>query len=1055
MAAGTAAEMGAGAATIGAGEAAMSKQQTGQVDMGQVGMGAGMGGLIGGVMGVAQSAFKATKRASQIAANQTNVAAPTIQAEIHAMAATSQISLPDAARRVLAKYGVNSSTVEKELELLKNELNFLYAEGGLLEKSALKNVRDSTESFKAGADSYTHPVVTPHRRPSEALWETAAYNPSREVKAIVTKAEFAETSAALSKNGKKLSGAALDARYKAFHKDLITHSKVAAMGDAEKVGKELDDIRITQRELEDIMMENDPALRAFFLKAGRKKGGKETKVVKQVREGEPRSAEGPTPKEKYKAKKARNRATAEKEAKADAKKKAEAKGDEPVADGPSSSISEPLVKEVAESKKLGNKQRGFSDPKSLTALSAATIAGLAAYANTDDPESAVTWAIMASGGVLAGSMVLARAMKGGSFLSKIAQKKKFDFDRLLTLHQGDAAVYERRLLQLQRSIWKVTGGKYKGKKLREEITKAIESGKAKGLPKEVQPLVAEIQDHLAKGWKELHDQQLVSRFVEHYVPHFWEKGFRSESELLDDFFGDKSARAAFHSIHERKRFIPTYQAGIDKGLTPKTMDIGEILPMYLKAIDNAKRNNVVFHAMKREIMPGTGFPVIMGSRKAPASYVPINHPRFNGMLAHPEAAPFIKMMFGSKSTGPIFNGVMGLNFLMKRMAVSLSGFHAKALIMSNAMAGGLEKGLKHPIKSTKDFYNMLQGKSPALNLLYSKADTGASRQLDLLLREGLIINSVDDVGSDTFYSSLTTITNALDNGIEKVGNVVGSPLLAVKGVVKGVERLNRLTDGMMWDRIYTGMKIQTAMDKATSLAAKHNISEREAARYAAEFTNDAFGGLNWAQLANNVTGRYASQMAMAMAGKKGRQNMQIAMFAPDWTVANVRVAGKAFANKNPIQRSLYQGYLTRGMIMFVIGADALNYTITGHHIWENEDPTTVELGDGRRMTISKQLMEPAHWVTDPQKSALNKMSSMIRTGGELMTGREWMAGPKAGSPPIDSYMGHLGKKFTPIWLQQGIERGAGEGAWSGAGFPIKGQRKPGLKDVRGGPKRKF
>jgi hypothetical protein len=380
--------------------------------------------------------------------------------------------------------------------------------------------------------------------------------------------------------------------------------------------------------------------------------------------------------------------------------------------------------------------------------------------------------------------------------------------------------------------------------------------------------------------------------------------------------------------------------------------------------------------------------------------------------------------------------------------------------MSNLMAGGLEKAFKHPIKGTKDLIAMFKGKSPALNVLYSTADTNQTRTLDLLLREGLVINTVDDVGSDTFYSMLGSVTNSLDNAIAKVGPVTGSPIRAVKGAVKGIERLNRLTDGLMWDRVYTSMKIQTAMDKMTSLVTKHNLTEREAARMASEFVNDAFGGLNWARLADNVNNRYLSQVAMGFAGKSGRQNMQLGLFAPDWTTANIRVVGKAFANKNPVSRTLYQGYTMRGILMFAIAADAANYALTGHHIWDNQDPTTLELGDGRRMVVSKQLMEPAHWLTKPQQSVLSKMSSVIRLGGELMTGKEWISGPGGFAPPIESYAGHIGKSAGPIWLQQGlsadtVSEGVAQGGLSALGVPIKGKQGQGLKQIRNKPKRNY
>lgn len=58
--------------------------------------------------------------------------------------------------------------------------------------------------------------------------------------------------------------------------------------------------------------------------------------------------------------------------------------------------------------------------------------------------------------------------------------------------------------------------------------------------------------------------------------------------------------------------------------------------------------------------------------------------------------------------------------------------------------------------------------------------------------------------------------------------------------------------------------------------------------------------------------------------------------------------------------------------MYATIGTALNYIFSGHSQLENKDPTRIDLGNGQVLTFSKQLMEPFHWVTDPQGTAIKK-----------------------------------------------------------------------------------
>lgn len=712
------------------------------------------------------------------------------------------------------------------------------------------------------------------------------------------------------------------------------------------------------------------------------------------------------------------------------------------------------VGDIRPSRDLGRKaafkgQKGELDPKLAAGIGLATVTALVAYAKTGELEDAIKYAAMVGGGLFA-ARVLHGYLKGRNpvidhLLSP--PKTKLDLNKLYNKWQGDGAVLERKIISLRESLKElsrqdsVTGkvrSKKEAKALREQITDALESGNLSTLPKEGQEIAKMVRAEFDKIGKEMKDTNVIDEVLNNYVAHLWQHPTKSVTELLDAMFEGKARGIATKSMHEKQRVIPTYTVGQQKGLKPRTKDIADILAIYQKAVDQAKRNTELVHTLRRTRDPVTDqLIVVKGIENAPKTYRSVNHPRFAGYAVHPDIAPVIKSIFTVAEFSAPVRGALSLNFFLKRMAVSLSAFHAKALLGSALMAGGIEKGVRHPITSTKNLINTFRGKSPHLEMLRKGP---AGDDIDLGLRNGLVLNTVDDVGTDTFYGALDDIRGSLDAVSRQLGPILGAP---TKLVGKGFDLLkasNLWVDGMMWDRIYTGFKVSTFLDKMQKLSAKygHVATKDELARLAAEFTNDAYGGLNWLRLAENVTNRYGRSLAYSLVSKEGRAGMQTLLFAPDWTTANIRVFYKAFANKNSMQRSLYRGYQLRGMLMFMVMGDVLNYQMTGHHIWDNRDPTSVEFGDGTRMVLSKQFMEPVKWLTKPEQEAINKLSTMTGTSLQLITGKKWLTGPGQYAPPIENRLQHVLGKALPIWAQQGVQNGPVAGMKSMMGFPVYG-----------------
>jgi len=197
---------------------------------------------------------------------------------------------------------------------------------------------------------------------------------------------------------------------------------------------------------------------------------------------------------------------------------------------------------------------------------------------------------------------------------------------------------------------------------------------------------------------------------------------------------------------------------------------------------------------------------------------------------------------------------------------------------------------------------------------------------------------------------------------------------------------------------------------------------------AATFANDAFGGQNWEQLANRIQNDTLKRLAQTTLQPASRGYMQLLLFAPDWTISNIRIIAKSLPNfeSDPALRRMYQYYFARAALTYAVAGSALNYIFSGHSILENTDPTRIDLGDGQVLTFSKQLMEPFHWITDPQSTGLKKIGSLPRTTIEVLTNKQYLTTKwspnitKKDDEAIEKGLkigGHVGMRFLPIWLQ--------------------------------------
>jgi len=399
------------------------------------------------------------------------------------------------------------------------------------------------------------------------------------------------------------------------------------------------------------------------------------------------------------------------------------------------------------------------------------------------------------------------------------------------------------------------------------------------------------------------------------------------------------------------------------------------------------------------------------------------------MRVHPDLAQPLKMVFESFDPDMWYRSLLSLNYMSKRMLVSMSAFHANALVESAIFAG------KPNIARNMRYADLLRTGKPG-------------DVVDEALRSGLTLGTIDDVGTDAFYGAIDTARKTVDRLDPLTRLAVGQPLKVFEG-------LSRRIDNIMWDKIATGSKLMIYADesaKAMNNPANKNIPPEVLQRQVAQSVNDMFGGQDWAGLAEAFETRFMRDLAFGRVKQSGRAFNQLLLFAPDWTISNIRVLGKAIPGiaKNPEISKLHQYYALRGAIFFGIAGSAVNIHYVGKPIWENKDPTMIDMGDGRRMTFSKQFVEPFHWADKPWKTLVNKGGIIPKELFSLGTNREYIS--PNGSPKIwdddDRFStkllkgaGHTAQNFEPIFMQQLHENSIEAGAAGFAGHPIYGTKR--------------
>ena len=634
------------------------------------------------------------------------------------------------------------------------------------------------------------------------------------------------------------------------------------------------------------------------------------------------------------------------------------------------------------------------------------------------------------------------------------------------------------------------------------VAEAVDRGDLSGLSAEEVAVANRYSELVADIGERAVEKGVVKGLLEDYVTHVLEwagapKGAREE--FLNSMFGKGSGDPSMHGMDVSSKFakerkfktfadLELYLKDFNKRIAEsgksewrlklKTKDIAEIYKEYALSMEKAIENKSLVDNLK-QVRNAAGETLIKEVNKdnpLPHGWKMMDSPQFAGYAVHPDMAPALKFVFDA-GPGKLMGALGWISQVTKRMNVIGSFFHAKSLMEVISSTGipiwtPLKEAIVLPLveKTGKALFGKDVQLSAISKALEQYRKGGVGEGADKWIREdGLVLEMPEDVSKGI----LTEAGKFADSMIGKYGpktRVLEKSLSTVEKYTLG------LFDKFTWDYLHTGGKLMVAdafLDKARMTAAKEGkpFDEATQRKEIAKFVNDSFGGLNWFDAATQTRTKMGKEIAMATYSPEGRRGLQLALFAPDWTISTVRAFSAALPKElNPTKWHPVEGI--KGMMTPTTKADyarlyqfktaltyftllnAINMMTANRPIWENKDPTRIEWPDGTSMQAMKHAMEPYHWIMDSDKTLSNKLGFIPKAAIVGIAGTEY-ASPMAQKLVDPSAAGRLkavAGMALPFQVSAAKTAPEGEGAKRAVlgtlGFPIYGATKEQKKEAR-------
>lgn len=387
--------------------------------------------------------------------------------------------------------------------------------------------------------------------------------------------------------------------------------------------------------------------------------------------------------------------------------------------------------------------------------------------------------------------------------------------------------------------------------------------------------------------------------IENYIPQVYQ---RPDARTLDRVVRSINTLRK-DTPYNKSRLYQTYMEAFKQaGLKPKSMDIAVILREYESMARQAAANQAFVETLK---MQGILVSRNDAERMTPNHTFEFNHPAGrdgeNGYLVgHMDARRVLEgvidMGLDRKDMGRNLNKLINHS---KALTLSFSGFHFFSLAESMMQSARFT-----PVSGLSDVWKALRQRKALVDTVGED-----------WIRSGLTLaNELDNTQSPLSKDLESLITNLRmkDSWVAQAG-------AKVAGVVK---KALEVQSKYLWEVTHNAFKLYRAESEFARLSEKHadkinsgEMTMDEIRRQIAYDVNDMFGGQNWEAYLSSA------------AHKSWRQRASMVLLAPDWTLSNIRIAGKAIGSvvDTGPTGSLRRRYLANSLVMMAFLGTAMNY----------------------------------------------------------------------------------------------------------------------------------
>lgn len=462
----------------------------------------------------------------------------------------------------------------------------------------------------------------------------------------------------------------------------------------------------------------------------------------------------------------------------------------------------------------------------------------------------------------------------------------------------------------------------------------------------------------------------------------WARKVDAQTQVSDSprLWEKPIAPAKQDELAQKQAGYKTFADAVSDGFKPRTMDAANL---YGNA-ETAKNQDASRKQLLADLKTGKakdGAPLAVPSGKADYRYKTSTNPATMGLAFHRDVAPSVDAAFGRSALR---------DWVDSRSQTVLQEAAKRGVNLASQLSSAVKSGMF----ALSGFHVVTEGTHALGHLVnpfkFTKFDPNDTDHVDAV-KHGLMTGEHSHEEND-FLEGLS-----------------GGPLKNVAGIGKVFKAAADFTG-----KYVSSIKLNTykaVLPRNLALfkpeIASGKMTESDVKYMTAKQINDGFGHLNFVDMGANPTVQYI---------------LGLGLLAPDFLRARLHFAGSAIkglaGQKSSREQAMAMAILGAG---FYVGARALNALLNnGDPKWDAEHAFGIQIGN--RMISMRSVPEDlAHLWNDPGKFIGGRLSPLVNTGIQAVTGRD-----------------HMGNK-------QSLASTLGQGAAQAIPMPLKNL--PGIKSL--------